>query len=148
MDDSIIIVQVALLVVVLFPLALGVYGLLRERHIKLFGVETSAKVIAFKWGGSTKWRGSTEWRDSTVAPEVEYQTEAGVIHSKSCFAMSRRLYSFNVGDTIRIRYDREHVKRFRIVGSKLPTIMFSVVLLAGIIVLALAMFIPYLLIMK
>ena len=132
--DYIIILQILLLVVSLCPLGFGVFGLLRERHIKVFGVETDAKVISFKKNSDT------------ATPVVEYQTEEGVIRSKSWFAMSRELYSFDVGDTIRIRYNSIHIRRFRIVGSKLPIVMFSIVILMGIITLATAVFIPYIII--
>ena len=127
--EGIILIQVLMVIVASGPIAFGVLGFLRERHFKLFGVETDAKVIAFKSSGNS------------AAPEVEYQTEEGTIRSKSWFSMTRGLYSFNVGDTIRIRYDRMHIKRFRIVGSKLPTVMFSILIFAGIFVLAVMAFI-------
>lgn len=128
--DITIFLTVTLLFAAAFPLILGIGGLMRDKHIKTQGVKTNATVVAFKYAGNT------------AAPVVEYQTEKGLVRVKSWFGMSLQLYSFKVGDTIQIYYDPDHIKRFRIVGSHISTVMFSVALVMGIITLALAFIVP------
>lgn len=125
-----IFLPIILSIISIIPLGMGIGGLMLDRRILSEGIETTAKVIRFRHTGNT------------AAPIVEYQTNEGLIQSKSWFGMSRFLYSFNEGDTILIRYDRDHPKRFRIVNSRLGTVLWGMCIFMGIVTLVMAVIIP------
>lgn len=129
MDE--IIITISLLITALPLFIYGIWGLMRDKHIKNKGVETDAK-ITFVCGNLT-------------LPIVEYQTTSGLIRKRSWYATSlAKKYRVNE-ITLRIRYDSEHPKHFLVMDYHTNTIIYVIFIMAGIFNLIMAVVIPLLL---
>ena len=104
----------------ILQILIGTIFYIRERRLKIFGIETQTKVVKMENLGF-KYR-----------PILEYQTESGKVTVKNKTSSSKIFFPFNEGDTINIYYDSKNVKRYRFEKDRIWKFIIAMLLFGGI----------------